>query len=218
VRDGRAVRNSRRTSGRHAGVVSRSSKAAGPGADAAAAATPGAADPETVARLICLRLLTSAPRTRAQLAAALRRRGVPDDAAEAVLARLAEVGLIDDAMFARAWVESRHHGRGLARRALAAELGRRGVAREEVSAAVAGLSAETELATARTLVQRRLSATAGLAPPARIRKLVGVLARKGYSPAMAFRVVREVLEEAGDDQLLHGLEDADVEPDLTDGW
>jgi regulatory protein len=61
------------------------------------------ADPEAVARQICLRLLSAAPRTQAQLAAALRRRGVPDDAAAAVLERFAEVKLIDDEMFARAW-------------------------------------------------------------------------------------------------------------------
>ena len=79
------------------------------------------ADPEAVARQICLRMLTTAPRTQAQLATALRRRGVPEDAAAAVLARFAEVKLIDDAMFARAWVDSRHYGRGLASRALGAE-------------------------------------------------------------------------------------------------
>ena len=60
------------------------------------------ADPQAVARQICLRMLTTAPRTQAQLAIALRRRGVPEDAAAAVLARFAEVKLIDDAMFARA--------------------------------------------------------------------------------------------------------------------
>ena len=74
------------------------------------------ADPEAVARLICLRMLTAAPRTRAQLASALRRRGVPEAAAEAVLGRFTEVKLIDDATFASAWVESRHHGRGLSGR------------------------------------------------------------------------------------------------------
>src|SRR5262249_23326143 len=77
---------------------------------------------EEAARVICLRLLTSGPRTRAQLATALRKRRIPDEVADSVLGRFAEVGLIDDAAFARAWVESRHHGRGLGRRALAAEL------------------------------------------------------------------------------------------------
>ncbi len=71
---------------------------------------------------MCLRLLTLAPRTRVQLAEALKKRGVPDEAADAVLGRFTDVGLIDDAAFARAWVESRHHGQGLSARALSAEL------------------------------------------------------------------------------------------------
>jgi len=152
-------------------------------------------DPEAVARLICLRQLTAAPRTRAQLAQTLRRRGVPDEAAEAVLGKFTEVGLIDDATFASAWVESRHHGRGLGRRALEAELSQRGVARDDIRAAVATLSSETELATARALVERRLPGTASLPGQARLRRLVGMLARKGYPAGLAFRVVREALEE-----------------------
>jgi regulatory protein len=157
------------------------------------------ADPEAVARQICLRMLTAAPRTRAQLAAALRRRGVPDEAAQAVLERFADVQLIDDAMFARAWVESRHHGRGLARRALAAELRQRGVEAEDIQAAVADLDPAKEEATARALVERRLAGTRGLPVAARFRRLMGVLARKGYSEGLAYRIVREALdgEQAG---------------------
>lgn len=165
-------------------------------------------DPESVARLICLRLLTAAPRTRAQLADALRRRGVPDEAAAAVLTRFTEVGLIDDATFANAWVETRHHGKGLGRRALAAELGRRGVDREDIQAAVAQLSPDTELATARALVQRKLAGTASQPAQVRIRKLVGLLARKGYPPGLAYRVVREALEQAGQEEAAAGV-DAD---------
>src|SRR5690606_41881804 len=79
-------------------------------------------DPGEVAREICLRLLAVRPRTRAALATALYRRGIPEDTVTEVLDRYGEVGLIDDAAFARAWVTSRHHGKGLARRALAGEL------------------------------------------------------------------------------------------------
>jgi regulatory protein len=158
-------------------------------------------DPESVARLICLRLLTAAPRTRAQLADVLRRRGVPEDAAAAVLARFAEVGLIDDAMFASAWVESRHHGRGLGRRALAAELSQRGIDRAEIQAAVDRLSPETELATARALVERRLASTAGQPAQVRARRLAAMLARKGYPSGLAYRVVREAIERAGQDAI-----------------
>jgi regulatory protein len=151
-------------------------------------------DPESVARIICLRMLTVAPRTKAELATALRRRGVPDEAAEAVLDRFAEVKLIDDATFARAWVESRHHGRGLASRALSAELRRRGVAREHIDAALDELDPDQEAATAAGLVDRRLPGTRGQPGPARMRRLIGMLARKGYAPGLAYRVVREALE------------------------
>lgn len=157
------------------------------------------ADPEAVARQICLRLLSAAPRTQAQLAAALRRRGVPDDAAATVLERFAEVNLIDDELFARAWVESRHHGRGLAGRALGAELRQRGVATGDIETALRQLDPEQELATARKLVERRLAGTAGMPVPARMRRLTGVLARKGYPPGLAYRIVREALEQEAAD-------------------
>ena len=159
-------------------------------------------------------MLTAAPRTQAQLATALQRRGVPEEAATAVLARFAEVKLIDDAMFARAWVESRHHGRGLAGRALGAELRQRGVAQDDIQAALSELDPEQELATARELVARRLAGTAGMPVPARMRRLTGVLARKGYAAGLAYRVVREALEqEAGDCRV--PFDDLDVlrEPD-----
>lgn len=147
-----------------------------------------------MARAICLRLLTMAPRTRAQLAEALRKREVPEEAAEAVLERFSEVGLIDDEAFAAAWVSSRHAGRGLARRALASELRHRGVDEDTVKEAVEQLDPEQEVETARRLVARKLSATRGLETAVRTRRLAGMLARKGYGPGLAFRVVREALE------------------------
>jgi regulatory protein len=149
------------------------------------------ADPEQDARAICLRLLTGQPRTRAELATALAERGIPDEAATAVLDRFGEVGLIDDAAFAEAWVSGRHRGRGLARRALQQELHRRGVAVETAHAALDTLDDETQEDTARGLVRRRLAVTRGLAPDVRTRRLLGMLARKGYPAGVAARVVRE---------------------------
>ncbi|MDQ6875348.1 MAG: recombination regulator RecX [Actinomycetota bacterium] len=154
---------------------------------------PPDADPESVARAICLRLLSARARTRAELATALRRREVPDHAAEAVLDRFSEVGLIDDASFAAAWVTSRHAGRGLAGRALAGELRSRGVAAETVAQAVAGLDHDTELATARRLVHRRLPALGSLDRQVQFRRLAAMLARRGYSGELAIQAVREEL-------------------------
>jgi len=158
-----------------------------------------AGDPEARAREMCLRLLTLAPRTRAQLAEALRKRGIPDEAAGEVLSRFADVGLIDDAAFARAWVESRHYSRGLAGRALSAELKQRGVAADEIRAAIdEQLGPEAEVSAARRLIERKLASTAGLPPEQRTRRLAGLLARKGYPAGLAFRVIREALEAEGE--------------------
>ncbi|MER6783838.1 recombination regulator RecX [Streptomyces sp. NPDC000658] len=156
-------------------------------------------DPAERARAICLRLLTGTPRTRKQLADALRKREIPDDVAEEVLSRFEEVGLINDSAFADAWVESRHHGRGLARRALARELRTKGVDSELIDEAVGRLDSEQEEETARELVARKLRSTRGLDRDKRLRRLAGMLARKGYPEGMALRVVRQALEEEGED-------------------
>ncbi|WP_425555586.1 regulatory protein RecX [Kitasatospora kazusensis] len=156
-------------------------------------------DPAAQARDICLRLLTGTAKTRRQLADALRKREIPDEVAEEVLNRYEEVGLIDDAAFAEAWVESRHAVRGLGRRALAQELRTRGVAGELVERAVAQVDSEDEEQAARALVDRKLRATAGLERQVRTRRLVGMLARRGYSEGLAFQVVRAALDAEGED-------------------
>ncbi len=166
------------------------------------------ADPEAVARAICLRALTGAAKTRRQLAELLARRGVPEEAATAVLDRFGEVGLIDDAAFARAWVTSRQAGRGLARRALRAELRAKGVDGEEAEEALAGVDDDDERAAARRLVERRLPSLTRVDRATATRRLVGMLARKGYGGGLAAGVVREVMDEAGSDT---GDPDADLE-------
>lgn len=175
-----------------------SGEAVGRPGDAKGAQQVGA-DRESAAREVCLRLLSASPRTRAQLADALRRKNIPDDVAERVLGRFTDVGLIDDEAFAQAWVQSRHAGRGLARRALAAELRHRGVPDETVNDAVETLDPAQEEQTARALVRRKLPATKGVDPAKRMRRLMGVLARKGYSPALSYRLVKEALAEEGAD-------------------
>jgi regulatory protein len=177
-----------------------------------------ASDPEARARQICLWLLTAAPRTRAELAAALSRRGVPGDAAEAVLGRFTDVGLIDDAAFARAWVESRHYSRGLSRRSLSAELRQHGVEAEEIREAVSTLDPGQEVATARRLVEQKMAGTRGQPPEVRIRRAAGTLARKGYPPGLVFRLIKEALEQEGSGEAA-GLEldpDQYLDPDADD--
>jgi regulatory protein len=149
-------------------------------------------DEGEMAREICLRLLAVRPRTRSELVAALIRRGISEEVAGQVLDRYDEVGMVDDAAFARAWVSSRHQGRGLARRALANELRQRGVAGEVTAAALEQLDEETEAQTARELVARKLRTARG-EPDAVFRRLVAMLARKGYPAGVAVRAVKDAL-------------------------
>jgi regulatory protein len=161
-------------------------------------------DPESVARGICLRALTGAPKTRQQLADLLAQRDVPDDAAEAVLDRFTEVGLIDDAAYARAWVNSRQAGRGLARRALSVELRRKGVDQQVIADAMEQVDPDDEVETARALVRRKLPSLQRFDQVTVVRRLTGMLARKGYPAGVAYQVVRE--EIAGAEELLDGQE------------
>ena len=163
------------------------------------------ADPDSVARAICLRLLTARARTHAELAEALRARAVPAETASRVLDRLSQVGLVDDAEYAERFVGSRQADRGLSRRELERQLRHRGVGDATARAALAGVDPEVELEAARKLVSRRLQATAKLPDGVRMRRLVGMLARRGYPPEMAYRVVRLALGEPCD-----GLEVSDT--------
>jgi regulatory protein len=166
-------------------------------------------DPESVARTILLDKLTGQPRTRAELADLLAEREIPAEVATKVLDRFNEVGLIDDAAFASAWVESRHRGRGLARRALAQELRRRGVDDELARDALEELDPDQEAATARALVRRKLPAMRSLDRQAAMRRLLGMLARKGYPGGLAMTIVKEEL--AASDEELPLLDDSGLE-------
>ncbi|WP_448071672.1 regulatory protein RecX [Georgenia yuyongxinii] len=163
---------------------------------AGAAAADPEPDAEDVARTIALRQLTAAPRSRAQLAEAMARRDVPAEVADRVLDRFTEVGLVDDAAYAEMLVRTRHAERGLARRALAQELRRKGIDAEVAEAALAQVDEAGEEAAARRLVEKKVRATVGLDRQVRRRRLAAMLARKGFGPGVAMRVVDEALADA----------------------
>jgi regulatory protein len=145
---------------------------------------------EEQARALCLRLLTARARTRAELLGQLTKRGYPGEVSAQVLDRLAAVGLVDDTDFAQQWVRSRHANAGKSRRALAAELHTKGVDREVITAALAGIDAGDERARAEELVRAKLRRETLSGDDARItRRLVGMLARRGYSQNLACEVV-----------------------------
>ena len=160
------------------------------------------ADPESVARKILLDQLTGQARSRSELAGKLAAKNVPDDIAARLLDRFEEVGLVDDEAFARAWVSSRGPagsggGKSLARRALAQELRRKGVADDVAREALDEIDPADEEESARALVRKKLRSVQGLDGQKATRRLVGMLARKGYPPGLAFNIVKDELASAG---------------------
>ena len=158
------------------------------------------ADPHEVARTIVLRQLAAAPRSRKQLADKLRERGCADDVATAVLDRLEEVGLVDDAAYAATLVRSQQSSRGLARRAIAQELRRKGVDADVISSQLDCIDDEDERDRARALTDKKLRSMHGLDATVQARRLAGMLARKGYSPSIAWSVIREAIADAPEHQ------------------
>ena len=150
---------------------------------------------EEQARDLCLRLLTVRARTRAELAGQLAKRGYPADISDRVLDRLEQVGLVDDAEFAEQWVRSRRTNAGKGRRALIAELRTKGVDNDTIEATLADDEPGAERARAERLVAdklRREKLTDGDGAKV-MRRLVGMLARRGYGQTMAFDVVKVAL-------------------------
>jgi regulatory protein len=163
-------------------------------------AVVGSADKDQIvaAKAICLRLLAVAPRPRAGLAQAMKRKDVPDHVAEAVLDRLTEVGLVDDVAYAQSFVRVKQRDRALGRTALRTELRKLGVDEEVTVVAVDAVDEDAERARASDLVAKRVDAAMAAGPVAARRRLLGLLSRRGYS----FEVAVPVVEEA-----LHGYSD-----------
>lgn len=147
------------------------------------------------ARDIVYRQLATAPRPRAVLENKLRQREISDEVAALVLDRFQKAGLIDDRAYAELYVTTKHRDRALGRHALRAELRRQGVAESDYSEAVAEIDTDTETARAVALLAKRVDTAMAAGPDAARRRLVGLLARRGYSPGLAGRVVDQVLDE-----------------------
>ncbi|MGC2679107.1 MAG: recombination regulator RecX, partial [Mycobacterium sp.] len=154
------------------------------------------------ARALCLRLLTARARTRAELAGQLAKRGYPDDVSTRVLDRLAGVGLVDDAGFAEQWVHSRQANAGKGKRALSAELHTKGVGKDVITAVLGGINPAAERGRAEQLVRKKLRRENLGDDDLRVtRRLVAMLARRGFGQSMAYDVVSAEL--AGERERRH---------------
>ncbi len=147
---------------------------------------------EQRAKNVLLFQLSRSMKTRFQLAAILKKREIPDEIANAVLDRFTEAQLIDDAAFARAFVNSRIAVSGKSRSVIARELKQKGVSAQDAESALSAIDAELEDQTAYSVAKKRYQQLSTLEPEVRRRRLMGFLMRRGFSSQLTSRILRDL--------------------------
>lgn len=165
----------------------------------------GAIDDPNLVLEAALRFLEPRQRSIGEVRRRLTRVGYRDDLVEGAIARLVELGMLDDQAFARTWIESRDRARPRGQRALRRELAVKGVDRAVVDETMGEREAESpdaDTEAARRLLARNARALARVGDPAaRRQRAYALLARNGFDSEVAATVSRE----------LHG--DVEAEPD-----
>ena len=150
------------------------------------------ADPYSIANTIALNALVARAKSKGELLAHLKKRGVEDDVAQATIFRLQENGLINDSEFAKAWTQSRHTSKKLSKRIIAGELRTRGVDQSSIDEALDEIDDESEYRTAFSLGMKKYNTMSRLEPEVQIRRIQSLLQRKGFSLPTIARVIREL--------------------------
>lgn len=146
-----------------------------------------------------LRYLRPRLRSRHEIEQRLRRYGYGRDVERAVISRLAEAGYVNDRAFAEAWIRDRLRLRPKGRRALRAELAKKGVAREEIAEALAEAYEESETEAARRAMAPRRELYRGRGEVSGRRAATAFLARRGFGLEVARGVAAELFASDGDE-------------------
>ncbi len=150
------------------------------------------------AKQVLLRRLSHAPRTRKELAKDLKDKEISDEVANVALNRFEEVGLINDQALALNYVSSQHERKGLGKNALRQQLRAKGISDDVALEAISQISDDQEFQAAFALACKKIRSLQRDDAKTQLRKIVGVLARKGYSSNLAFRVAKEVITDLPD--------------------
>ncbi|MBJ7290110.1 regulatory protein RecX [Williamsia sp.] len=172
-----------------------------PNPAASAGPSPGAQSGGATAYDSALRLLGVRARSRHELRTRLLDKDFEPAEVDSVLDRLAGVGLVDDRDFAHQWVRARHTYSAKGRTALRHELRTKGVDPGIIAEAVGTIDDDDERARAAELLDKKIGRVPIDALDDRaerdrhLRRLVGMLARRGYGPGIAMELVRTALDE-----------------------
>ena len=158
-------------------------------------------DPYTRAKTIVYNQLAYSAKTRGQLRKKLQAEGFDAELIEPLLDKFEAAKLIDDAEYAQTFVAQKSRTKKLSRAALRRELAERGVRGEEAENALAQRTDEQEREDAAELVRKKLRPGMDLRDRAEkdkvTRRLLGMLARRGYSSSVSMSVIREELAAYG---------------------
>lgn len=144
-----------------------------------------------------LNILSMVAKSRKQLFQRLLEKGYPENVAELALKRMEEVGVINDKNFAAQWAASRHSGSGLAPYSIKRELMLKGIDEQIIEEILEPFNDSDLELRAYELAKSKARTVSG-DRNAKIRKIASAVARKGYSSNIAFKVAKQVLEEAGE--------------------
>ncbi len=147
------------------------------------------------AREVALRQLDSRSRSTGEVRSAIVAKGFSTETADEVIDRLQQVGLVDDAAFARMLVHDRFELGGKTGRALVEELRRKGLSRADIEQALALIKPDDEANKAFDLAMRKRRSMGSVSRQVAYRRLVGMLSRKGYSPSVVSSAVLQVLAD-----------------------
>ena len=150
------------------------------------------ADPYSIAYTIALNALVARAKSKGELVAHLKKRGVEPEVAEATIFRLQEAGLVNDEEFARAWTQSRHSAKKLSKRIIAGELRTRGVDQNSIDNALDEIDDEAEYQMAFGLAMKKYNTMSRLEPDVLVRRIQSLLQRKGFTFGVIGRVIREL--------------------------
>ena len=137
-------------------------------------------------------------KSKGELLAHLKKRGVEDEVASATIYKLMQNGLINDAEFAKAWTQSRHNAKKLSKRIIAGELRTRGVDQSAIDEALDEIDDESEYRTAFSLAMKKYSTMSRMEPEVQIRRIQSLLQRKGFGFGVIGRVLRELDIHSGE--------------------
>ena len=140
-----------------------------------------AEDNKEIALQRAMRALDRRPRSESEIRRLLARHEVADDIVDEVILRLTRAGLVNDAKFAKLWVENRQEFRPRSRKALAFEMRQKGVARDAIDQALNEISDQDEEDLAYQAAARQSRKYAGLDWLEYRQKMAGFLARRGFN-------------------------------------